>query len=130
MTLRFCLNIDERGIRFFTLPPQKNIEILDYKIVDPLYRLFGYTDIDNIPFYRNLLSEIARVENGNNEVFEDSYDVGGGLSLELKITKDVTYCETWTDVRQCLELPTSEFKKLVANWIKFVEVNTAAFYSK
>jgi hypothetical protein len=98
---------------------------------DPKYYLL--TELikgDYLPFYRNFIFEISEIEKGKKDVFEDSYDVGGGLSFELKITKETTYCETWTDVRKCLELPTAEFKELIENWIKFVEVNTAAFKSK
>jgi hypothetical protein len=94
-----------------------------YYLLSELFR----GDSVTFPFFNNFLTQIQQINQGKKEVFEDSYDVGGGLSFELKITKETTTCETWTDVRNILELPTSEFKELVENWIKFVEVNTAAF---
>jgi hypothetical protein len=85
---------------------------------------------DNLLFFKDISQEINHVEKGENYVFENSYDVGGGLSFELKITKQTTTCETWDKARNILEIPTKEFKELVENWIKFVEVNTAAFGNK
>jgi hypothetical protein len=130
MKLTFCFNINNSSVKCYALPSQSSLDSLDYYTTEPLHRLFPLTEGDNLPFYQNFLSEISEIENGNKETFEDRYDVGGGLMFELKITKETTYCETWTDVRKCLELPTSEFKELVENWIKFVEVNTVAFGSK
>jgi len=130
MKLTFCLNFNNNSVKCYTLPSQSSFDRIDYNKTEPLHRLFPLTEGDNLPFYQNFLSEISEIEKGNKEEFEDSYDVGGGLIFELKITKEVTYCETWVEERKCLELPTSEFKELVQNWIKFVEVNTAAFSNK
>lgn len=98
---------------------------------DPEYNILTkiFKD-DNLYFFKNILEEIIQTEKKESYVFEDIYGVGGGLSFELKIAKETTTCETWDKARIILEIPTKEFKELVENWIKFVEVNTAAFGNK
>ena len=130
MRVSFYFNLRDNGDVVITSQDQKYfIAGVEYSN-EPLHLLFNSLGAENLPFYRDLLNEIDLIEKSKNEVFEDSYDVGGGLSFELKITKEITICETWAAERKVLELLTPEFKELVENWIKFVEVNTAAFGNK
>jgi len=94
------------------------------------YLLLGYVfDGRYKEWYPELLSEIEQIEKGEKERNEECGLVDLSDPGELIIYKDITILEREEEGKR-IEIPTSEFKQLVIDWIKFVDVNTKAFTEK
>ena len=77
-------------------------------------------------WYSMLLSEIEQIESGRLERNEESGLVDLSDPGELIVYKDTTILRREVEGKY-LEIPTSQFKQLVKDWIKFIDVNIKAF---
>jgi hypothetical protein len=118
--IQFCMYIHGTSLSFNGRAVQGEFELLEYLFST------GTGPVMNISGSRSLLEEIRGIESGDREMDESWGLRDWQPTGNLIIRRDKTLLEIREQGKR-LELPTSEFRTLVETWIKFVEVNTAAF---
>lgn len=98
----------------------------EYSILEYSFSIMSYS---NIKVFKEMLQEVTSILNG--EMVQDEpwgirdWQPSGDILIDKE---KVVYDLTETDgTHYHIEIPTLDFKQLLENWNKFVEINSQAF---
>ncbi|WP_212004578.1 hypothetical protein [Chitinophaga sp. HK235] len=117
----FSILIEEGNIVWFKgMAGKKEYELLEYT--------FSTFKGRSLSWYHELIQEITQIQQGELETNEEMGIRDFFPTGDIHIYRDITVYEI-EEEGQRLEIPTTVYKQLLEDWIKFVELNSKAFPS-
>jgi len=123
MVLSFSMSISKDGTVYFS----SYTPYPEYKMLEHLFS--NFSSERRLDGYQAMLEEVEQIERGEILESPEPWGLVDAPDNEFRITREVVNFEMLSNVRgwEYLQMPTAEFKGLLLKWIKFIEINTAAF---
>lgn len=99
----------------------------EYKLLQLLFS--DFTSERTVQGYRDIIDEIEEIERGEINESPEPWALTDSFDNEFTIKKETTFFKVLSAAGgwEYLEMPTAEFKDLLLKWIRFKEINKAAF---
>jgi len=126
MKLRFDILVSENGALYMTSTAREK----KYRMLEYIFSTEG-KPADALPGLQYMVKEIEAIERGEMAELPEPWVLVDLPNNEYTVKGDTVYFEmgAFSEETEYLQMPTLEFKELLLQWIKFVQVNAAAPYS-